>query len=120
MMWAHTRVTRAVASLGLAAALLTSCLGEPPQKTFSPAEWQQASAGSDARYAMAKDIVSRRLLVGRSLAEVEATLGAGHFQETTRWATYRLGGPTRFGLGNYLVIEFSPDGKVDRTFIYRE
>lgn len=111
----------ALASLGFVALLFSpQCLGDPGRQSFDASVWQAEPPGSEARYRMAKDLVQSKTLIGKTSQQVEQLLGEGHYIRSTGELTYPLGGRTRFGLGNVLVVRMDTAGVVQRAFIYSQ
>jgi hypothetical protein len=61
----------AVLGLLLGTLVLTSC--DTPQRKFDSAEWKAGDATT--RGSMAQDLIDSKLLIGKSMAEVEGLLG---------------------------------------------
>lgn len=103
-------------------ASMSACSNEPEAIAFSQLAWSASPNGSDERYAMAKDLTQRKLLVGATRDEVIAALGpGGGYSEVTSELSYALGGPVDpTSFGNTLKVRFDENGRAKALFIYRE
>ena len=103
------------------AVLAGACRDQVDTQPFSRDAWQQSPPGSDARYAMARDLVASKTLIGLPLADVEVLLGNGGLSQATARLAYALGGRVdSTSFGNTLVVELDARLVVRRAFIYRE
>ena len=103
-----------VAVIGFWAAFGGPCIGQP--HTFESAAWQADDAGGDCtpRRGMVRDLVATELQPGRDRASIETMLGPteGHWEEQND-LVYTI---DCFIDCQWLVIEFDPQDRLDRTY----
>ena len=93
---------------------------------FSSAHWKElASVGETSndpgcyRGAMALDIVEKRMLINKTIGDLDALLGAAEIQNTGQWS-YFVGQCSGDWVANRLVVNFGRNGVITHAEIVRE